>query len=174
MWHAIHVFVHCIDMVLMVSFISGIWFFAVEFEPTREYNTSEVPFSTTEEQGKHNLLSAHIWFQSIWFLYLHTIQMWFWVMVWVSCVLHSLVSYYICERWRRESEVVLNMPKGLDGRPHGNMVDCSILADTRTWVLVFVTKTKRASTWGIHFPLGSSMPSLLRESHSSGFPFACE
>ena len=50
------------------------------------------------------------------------------------------------------------MPKGLDGRPHGNVVDCSILADTRTRVLVFGTKTKRAST---------------REATSSSVPFAC-
>ena len=105
---------------------------------------------------------------------MHMIQMWFWVEAWVSCVLHSLVSCYIGESGRWESGVVLNMPKGLDGSPHGNVVDCSILADTRTWVLVFGTKTKRASTWGIHFPLGSSLPSLLRESHSLGFPFACE
>ena len=69
MWHAIHVIVHCIDMVLIVFFISGIWFFAVEFEPASDYHTSEGQFSTTEEQGKHNLLSTHIWFQSIWFLY---------------------------------------------------------------------------------------------------------
>ena len=55
----------------------------------------------------------------------------------------------------------------------GIVVDCSILADTRTRVLVFGTKTKRASTWGIHFPLVYNLPSLLRESHSSGFPFAC-
>ena len=60
---------HRINVVLIVLFISGVWFFALEFDPTRDYNTFEDPFPTTEEQGKHNLLSAHIWFQSISFLY---------------------------------------------------------------------------------------------------------
>ena len=49
----------------------------------------------SNKQGKHNLLSAHIWFQSIWFLYYaygsnvvlgRDLGM---------CVLHSVVSCYI-------------------------------------------------------------------------------
>jgi hypothetical protein len=49
--------------VLIVFFLSGIWFFAIGTEPEFELNTAEDPYSSTEGQGKQSYLILH--FQSI-------------------------------------------------------------------------------------------------------------
>ena len=54
--------VNRINIVLIESFLSGIWFFAIGFEPESVCNASEDQYPATEEQGKHNLISAHIRF----------------------------------------------------------------------------------------------------------------
>jgi len=43
----------------------------------------------SKKQGKHNLLSAHIWFRSISLLYLHTVPMYFGLYIEVSYIFAS-------------------------------------------------------------------------------------
>jgi hypothetical protein len=42
-------------LVLIVFFLSGIWFFAIGTEPKSETNTAEDPYPSTEGQGKHHI-----------------------------------------------------------------------------------------------------------------------
>ena len=61
--------------VLIVSFLSGIWFFAIGFEPESVCNASEDQYPATEEQGKHNLISAHIRISKVFdSCVIHTVQ----------------------------------------------------------------------------------------------------
>jgi hypothetical protein len=41
--------------VLILFFLSGIWFFMIGTEPEPEPNTAEDPYSSTEGQGKHHI-----------------------------------------------------------------------------------------------------------------------
>jgi hypothetical protein len=41
--------------VLIVFFLSGIWFFAIGTEPEFELNTAEDRYPSTEGQGKHHI-----------------------------------------------------------------------------------------------------------------------
>jgi hypothetical protein len=42
-------------LVLIVFFLSSIWFFAIGIEPESELNTAEDPYLSTEGQGKHHI-----------------------------------------------------------------------------------------------------------------------
>jgi hypothetical protein len=50
-----HVCLRIDALVLIVFFLSGIWFFAIGTEPEFESNTAEDPYSSTEGQASNHI-----------------------------------------------------------------------------------------------------------------------